>query len=95
MKDIQSALMSHKEMCEAIGQKVRNCREFHGLSRRELAEKSGVSEPTIGRLETKGIATISVLIKLATALGVTESLNDIFIVPQYKTMEDYIRAHSE
>lgn len=86
------ALMSHKEMCEVVGARVRSCREHFGLSRRELAEKSGVSVPTISRLELDGIATISVLIKLAMALGVTETLNGIFETPGYKTMEEFIKA---
>lgn len=86
------ALMSHTELCEAIGKKVARCRKHFRLSRRELAEKSGVSIATIGRLERQGVATISVLVKLANALGVLDSLDGIFAVPAYKSMADYIKA---
>jgi transcriptional regulator with XRE-family HTH domain len=69
---------------------VRRCRSYHKLSRRSLAEKSGVSVSTISRLENEGVATLGVLIKLATALGVTDSLLGIFPVPDYKSMDEFL-----
>ena len=82
-------------MCEAIGQKVRACREHRRLSRSELSKKSGVSTATISRLELDGTASIAVLIKLAIALGVTDSLDAIFEVPEYQTMEELLKAHEQ
>jgi len=55
-----------------IGRNLRELREGQVLARRELEEMSGVSEPTIARLEGGGVprprhATVA---KLAKALGV-------------------------
>lgn len=86
------SLMSHLELCRAIGAKVRKCREHMGLSRRELAKKSGVSIATIGRLETEGTATISVLVKLAISLNTTETLEGVFAVPEFKSIDEFVKG---
>jgi len=57
---------------ELVGRKLQAVRERQLFSRRELAKRSGVSEPTIARLEHGGVprprhATVE---KLAQALGV-------------------------
>jgi transcriptional regulator with XRE-family HTH domain len=90
-----SALMTHVELLKAIGGKVKKCRKHFGFSRRELAEKSGVSIATITRLENEGVATISVLVKIANALGVSETLEGIFKTPEYKSIDEYLRAEDE
>ena len=53
--------------------RLRSLRERRKLSRRELAEKSGVSERQIGRVEASGTdvpVRMNTMIKLASALGV-------------------------
>lgn len=93
--EIIPALMSHEDICRAIGEKVRKCRKHFGLSRAELSKKSGVSVATIGRLEREGIATVSILVKLANALGVLDSFAGIFSVPEYKSMDEFIKANKK
>lgn len=57
---------------EELGQQVRCRREEGGLSRRRLAERAGVGEQTIRRLERGvGNPTIEVLVFVAAALGTT------------------------
>ncbi len=56
----------------ALGQKVRRLRHRHKLSRRELAENSGVSQRYLARLEAgDGNVSIILLRKIAAALDVT------------------------
>lgn len=54
------------------GNRLRNYREMRGLSRRDLAEKTGISEQTIFRYETdRREPTVDKLVKIADALGVS------------------------
>jgi transcriptional regulator with XRE-family HTH domain len=52
------------------GQRVRELRQDHVLTLRELADKSGVSKDTINRIEHGHGAYPSTIRKLARALGV-------------------------
>src|SRR5215211_8868603 len=78
MRDIWQATKGERQMDDRpavgvlIGRNLRALRERQVLSRRQLEEMSGVSEPTIARLEHGGVprprhATVE---KLAQALGV-------------------------
>lgn len=89
-----TSLMSHAEVCQAVGLRARACRERLKLSRRELSLKSGVSVPTIGRFERQGVTTLSVIAKLATALGILGTLDGVFAVPKYKTMQEFLKTES-
>ena len=82
--------MTHGEILRAIGARVRNRREAQGLSRAQLAKKSSVSVPTISRLELSGLATISVLIKLMSALNAIETLEPILKSPQFTSMDEFL-----
>ncbi len=51
-----------------LGDAIREAREARGWSQQELAAASGVSRPTIARMEAgQGVSTTT-LVKLATAL---------------------------
>ena len=53
-----------------IGERIRIYRELHGFSQKELAERSGVSQPQLCRYE-KGteLPTVPVLARLAAFMG--------------------------
>jgi XRE family transcriptional regulator, aerobic/anaerobic benzoate catabolism transcriptional regulator len=56
----------------AVGERVRNMRASRGLSRRTLAQGSGVSERYLASLESgRGNASILLLRQIAAAMGVT------------------------
>jgi transcriptional regulator with XRE-family HTH domain len=50
---------------------LKELREARFLTQAELAERSGVSRPTIARIEQEGGARFVTIRKLAEALGVT------------------------
>lgn len=57
-----------------VGQKVAELRRAKGLSLQQLAEASDVSSASIHKIERSGmVPTITTLLKLAAALGVTVS----------------------
>lgn len=60
--------------------KLKEIREYQGISQEELAEKSKVSRTTISELETgkKEVTTNITLEKIANALGL--KVSDIFFI---------------
>lgn len=57
-----------------IGTVIREARKECGWSQTELGEKSGVSRPTIARVESDSDVTTATLAKIAQALGLTLEL---------------------
>lgn len=61
-------LYSPAELARSLGQNVKQLRLARNLSRKTLAELSGVSESSIKRFEVSGSITLESLILLAAAL---------------------------
>jgi len=57
-----------------LGAVIRDARRERGWSQTELGEKSGVSRPTIARVEADSDVTTATLAKIAEALGLTLEL---------------------
>jgi len=54
-----------------VGEKIRDVRESHGVSQRELATRMGTSQAAVARLEAGGVgSTLTTLQKVALALNV-------------------------
>lgn len=60
----------------SFGEIIRDARKKHGWSQTELGEKSGVSRPTIARVEANNDVTTATIAKVAQALGLTLELKD-------------------
>lgn len=60
--------MSEAEQA-GFGDVIREARKKHGWSQAELGEKSGVSRPTIARVEANNDVTTATIAKIAQALG--------------------------
>jgi XRE family transcriptional regulator, aerobic/anaerobic benzoate catabolism transcriptional regulator len=55
-----------------LGERVRSCRALHSMTRKHLAEASGVSERYLAQLEAgQGNASVLLLRKVARAMGVS------------------------
>ena len=59
-----------------FGDTIREARKKHGWSQAELGEKSGVSRPTIARVEANHDVTTATIGKIAHALGLTLELTE-------------------
>jgi transcriptional regulator with XRE-family HTH domain len=57
-----------------FGAIIREARKERGWSQTELGEKSGLSRPTIARVESDSDVTTTTLAKIADALGLTIEL---------------------
>lgn len=54
---------------DGFGDVIRDARKKRGWSQAELGEKSGVSRPTIARVEANNDVTTATIAKIAQALG--------------------------
>lgn len=79
----------------AIGKEIANDfkrrRIEKDITRRMMAEKSGVAESNISRFEQQGLVSLKNLIDLAMALGYTSEIRHIFSEPKYSTMEELLQ----
>ena len=58
------------------------------LTRKQVAEKSGVPVSNIIRFEQKGLISLKHLIGIAMAMEYTSEIKSIFEQPKYSTMEE-------
>lgn len=59
-----------------------------GVTREQIARMAKVPTSNVARFEQKGLISLSNLIALATALGYTPEVKNIFQSPKYATMEE-------
>lgn len=64
--------------CEQVsfGETIREARKKRGWSQTELGNKSGVSRPTIARVEANNDVTTVTIVKIAQALDLKLELKD-------------------
>lgn len=60
----------------SFGDTIREARKKHGWSQTALGQKSGVSRPTIARVEANNDVTTATIAKVAKALGLRLELKD-------------------
>ncbi|MEE2034368.1 helix-turn-helix domain-containing protein [Rhodococcus chondri] len=68
----------NEKQCEQVsfGETIREARKKRGWSQTELGQQSGVSRPTIARVEANGDVTTATIVKIAQALGLKLELKD-------------------
>lgn len=84
------------EIAMQVAENFRKRRVEKNITRRRVAELSGVPLSTVARFEQKGLIAFESIIKLAMALGYTSEFKDLFGTPKFDTMEelDLIRQKS-
>lgn len=58
-----------QELSADFGEVIRDARRTNGWSQSELAERAGVSRPTVARVEANNDVSTSTIAKIAHALG--------------------------
>lgn len=71
-------IQSPEDIQRAIANRAKATRLAHNLTRRTLAEKSGVSVSSIKRFETTGEISLNSLLNLAFALGRDKEFSELF-----------------
>ncbi|HEH8490290.1 TPA: helix-turn-helix transcriptional regulator [Pseudomonas aeruginosa] len=86
-------LHSPADIARDVGENAKALRLSKNLSRKTLAEKSGVSETTIKRFETTGVVTLEALILLATALDERTAVTKLFRPDHPNSVEELKNAN--
>lgn len=80
---------------EKIGKQIaddfRKRRIEKGITRKVMAEKSGVAAPNIVRFEQKGLISLKNLIMLAIALGYHSEILHLFSEPKFSTTDELLQ----
>lgn len=77
-----------EEERRGFGDVIREARKKQGWSQGELGEKSGVSRPTIARVEANNDVTTATIAKVAQALGLKLELREDQASGPAATMSD-------
>ena len=93
MNDILSLLDNYTldnvdDIAKALADDFRKRRIEKNLTRKQIAEMSGVAMGNIVRFEHKGLISLKNLIGIAMALGYISEVKRIFAEPKYSTMEE-------
>lgn len=79
---------------DSIGRQIaddfRRRRIEKNITRRQLSDRSGISQSNITRFEQKGLISLKNLIELAISLGYTSEIKRLFSEPKYRTMDELI-----
>lgn len=79
------------DVARKIADDFRKRRIEKGLTREDIAKKSGVAISNIARFEQKGLISLNNLIELAIAMGYNLEIKSIFSEPKYSTMEELLQ----
>jgi transcriptional regulator with XRE-family HTH domain len=71
-----------------VAQKFKNLRLLRDLSRRTLAEQSGVAESSIKHFETLGEISLKSLLRLALVLEALDQFSTLFEPPVARSLEE-------
>ena len=93
MNDILSLLDNYTldnvdDIAKALADDFRKRRIEKNLTRKQIAEMSGVAMGNIVRFEQKGLISLKNLIGIAMALGYISEVKRIFAEPKYSTMAE-------
>ena len=80
-----------EDVARKIADDFRQRRVEKGMTRSDIAKKSGVSLANIARFEQKALISLNNLIELAIALGYNLEIKNIFATPKYSTMEELLQ----
>lgn len=89
-------LDNSEDIALEVAENFRRRRVEKNITRRRIAELSGVPLSTVTRFEQKGLIAFGSLIKLAMALGYAPEIRKLFGVSKFDTMAelDLIRSKS-
>ena len=79
------------EFIAQVGERVRRARKTHGISRRILSERSGISQRYLAQLEL-GSGNISIALLLKVAVGLGEPIESFIIDQNHKDDDQHAIA---
>lgn len=77
-----------EDIMRQVAENFRKRRVEKNISRRNIADLSGVPLATVARFEQKGLISFESLVKLAMALGFAPEVRGLFGVAKFNSMEE-------
>ena len=85
------SFLSPQDVLKALANQAKARRLAENFSRKTLAERSGVPEPTIRRFEMTGMIGLAGLLKIAEALGCLEEFGHLFSEKKPLSIDQVLR----
>lgn len=82
------SLRGPTEVGRLLGERIVELRLTRNWKRETLAQRAGVSTPTLRRLETTGQASLANLLKVALALGCLDQFEQLFKPPAARSFAE-------
>jgi transcriptional regulator with XRE-family HTH domain len=79
-RTLDFSFSSPDEIARELARRLKAARLAQGLQQPELALRAGLSVGTVKALENKGQSTLSSLIRVVQALGLTQDLQQAFVL---------------
>lgn len=86
---------NEEDIAREVADNFRRRRVEKNISRKRIAEKSGVPLSTVARFEQKGLISLESLIRLAMALGYASDVRHLFGEAKYNTMAELDQVKSK
>jgi transcriptional regulator with XRE-family HTH domain len=86
-------LFSPGELAAAVGGRARELRLARGMRQTDLAAAAGVTVSTLKRFESSGSAGFGAVVRVAFALGAERSLDELFAMPDTRSLDDILRMN--
>jgi len=83
-------LGSPPDICHLLAGRIKAARLAADLSQMGLAERAGVSYGTLKRFETKGAASLEVVVRLALALRLEGGFDGLFTLPKFTSIDEVL-----
>lgn len=79
---------SYGERLRALGARAQQLRLVRALGQAELAARAGVGVATLHRFEKTGSASLSNVLRIATALRADATFDELFAAPPYASLDE-------
>jgi len=84
------SLRSPDDLTRALGRRIKALRLVRNMTQAALAERAGVSVPSLKRMENTGKGSVEMVARVALILGAEEGVEALFAAPAPASLDDVI-----
>ena len=89
-------LRTEQDICNDLAKRLKQLRRKKRISQKRLSVLSGVPLASIKVFEEKGKVSLLSFVKIATALGESSAVDDLFVKEEkYESIEEVINANNK
>lgn len=89
-------LRTEQDICNDLAKRLKQLRRKKRISQKRLSVLSGVPLASIKVFEEKGKVSLLSFVKIATALGESSAVDDLFVEEgKYESIEEVINANNK